>query len=317
MFPKAVKQSKAGLRISVHFFNKGQMFPAPAALGKLVSSGKGPCFDGYARPSGCGTAQLITAAGSTTLAGALRLNWNRYANGGNAGWTRRLRGESHSRSQCSSFAARSKGMPAWRESAIRCERLPLKGSSSRVNIYSVRGMKQYLQLCNFSTIAAEETVDQWTQACLCSPPGGGFPLDNLSQVVRGGHWTTLSPFSPLIPTWTWATAKLEAVVCLSFNVLPERRFYFLSRNSIFSPLFTFSLLRLMLCWTFRKGNKNKVVLEGGANTGWGHCHQSGISQVPIVTPQCFAKYSKLNDLRRDLLFYLEWKEKIEAKSIIR
>lgn len=103
MFPKPVKQSKAGLGITVHFFNKGQMFPAPAALGKLVSSGKGPRFDGYARLSGCGTAQLITVAGSATLAGALRLNWNRYANGGNAGWTRRSRGESHSRSQCSSF----------------------------------------------------------------------------------------------------------------------------------------------------------------------------------------------------------------------
>lgn len=104
MFPKPVKQSKAGLGIAVHFFNKGQMFPAPAALGKLVSSEKGLRFDGYARLSGCGTEQLIIAAGSGTLDDVPPLNSNRYANGGNAGLTRRLRDESHSRSQRSSFA---------------------------------------------------------------------------------------------------------------------------------------------------------------------------------------------------------------------
>lgn len=91
MFPKPVKQSKAGLGIVVHFFNKGQMFPAPAALGKLVSSEKGLRFDGYARLSGCGTAQLIIAAGSVTLHDVPPPNSNCYANGGNVGSTRRLR----------------------------------------------------------------------------------------------------------------------------------------------------------------------------------------------------------------------------------
>lgn len=96
MFPKAVKQSEAGIGIPVHFFNKGQMFPAPTALGKLVSSGKELRFDGYARLSGCGTEQLIIAAGSMTLDDVPPLNSNRYANSGNAGCTRRLREESHS-----------------------------------------------------------------------------------------------------------------------------------------------------------------------------------------------------------------------------
>lgn len=125
MFPKPVKQSRAGLGIAVHFFNKGQMFPAPAALGKLVSSGKGPRFDGYARLSGCGTAQLITVAGSATLAGVLRLKWDRYPNGGNAGRTRRLRGESHSRSQCSSFCREFKRRVDVKRMCHRCEPLPL------------------------------------------------------------------------------------------------------------------------------------------------------------------------------------------------
>lgn len=126
MFPKPVKQSKAGLGIAVHFFNKGQMFPAPAALGKLVSSAKGLRFDGYARLSGCGTAQLIIVAGSVTLDDVPPPNSNRYANGGNAGWTRRLREKSHSRSQHYSFPARSNCTVAKRKPAIRREQLPLK-----------------------------------------------------------------------------------------------------------------------------------------------------------------------------------------------
>lgn len=108
MFPKAVKQSKAGLGIVVHFFNKGQMFPAPAALGKLVSSGKEPRFDGYPRLSGCGTAQLITVVGSVALDDVPPLNSNRCTNGGNAGRTRGLREESHGRNQLPRVATGSK-----------------------------------------------------------------------------------------------------------------------------------------------------------------------------------------------------------------
>lgn len=152
MFPKAVKQSKAGLSIAVHFFNKGQMFPAPAALGKLVSSEKGLRFDGYAWLSGCGTAQLIIVAGSVTLDDVPPLNSTRYANGGNAGLTRRE--ESHSQSR------RSKTHTDKKRIYHTKRVIAPKESSRRVNIYSERGMKQYLQLCNFSTIAAEEAVDQ-------------------------------------------------------------------------------------------------------------------------------------------------------------
>lgn len=58
-------------------------------------------------------------------------------------------------------------------------------SGSRINIYFERGMKQYLQLCNFSTIAADEAVDQGTQARLCSPLGGGFLLTTSSKWGAG------------------------------------------------------------------------------------------------------------------------------------
>lgn len=130
MFPKAVKQSKAGLGIEVHFYNKGQMFPVPAALGKLVSSVKEACFDGYAWLSGCGTAQLIIVAGSMTLDDVPPPNLNRYANGGNVGWTRRLSEESHSRVQCCSFATCAKCTKTRREFSIRSKRLPPKRAAA-------------------------------------------------------------------------------------------------------------------------------------------------------------------------------------------
>lgn len=52
------------------------MFPAPATLGKLVSSEKRPYFDGYAGMNECGTVQLIIVVGSAIVAGMLWLNLN-------------------------------------------------------------------------------------------------------------------------------------------------------------------------------------------------------------------------------------------------
>lgn len=66
--------------------------------------------------------------------------------------------------------------------------------STSVNTHNKEN-KENPQICiyRFSTIAAEETLDHWTQACLCLQTEGVFP--STSHSGAGGPWITLSMFS--------------------------------------------------------------------------------------------------------------------------
>lgn len=106
------------------------MFPAPATLGKHVSSKKRPYFDGYAGMNECGTVQLIIVVGSAIVAGMLWLNLN-YERKPLAGMLNEGRGRTIK--PCVSLWAGIKRMKRFFHmlKVIACE-----DSSCHVNIYS-------------------------------------------------------------------------------------------------------------------------------------------------------------------------------------